>query len=216
MVLRGFKGSIEQLAPMFSAVKYKGRPLYKWAREGMEIARRPRQVHIYDIEILKKERDQLTLRIACSSGTYIRALAHDIGKIYGTGAALCGLRRTKIGDIDIVDSSDIKGIIGLSENENLPEKCSWIRSLGHLFGGVPALIVKKEHIKKVQNGGRLSKDMLEPGHDALEKASNGKRLFNGMTAVRSTDGRLIAIHRALPEDVTGSPDGFFTKSVVIF
>ena len=113
-ILKNHTGNIEQIAPMFSAVKHKGQPLYKWARKGIEITRKPRQVTVYGIYILENSGDLLTLRISCSSGTYIRALADDIGTAYGTGAALSGLKRTRIGNMDVIDACGIDEVISLS------------------------------------------------------------------------------------------------------
>ena len=99
--IKHFIGTIQQTVPRFSAVKINGQRAYKLARKGAEFETPTREVTIYNIEILKYEYPELTIRCEVSSGTYIRTLAEDIGKELGTGAYLTSLRRTKVGDYDV-------------------------------------------------------------------------------------------------------------------
>ncbi len=96
-VLESFRGEIEQVPPMYSAVKQAGRPLYKLARKGVEVERRPRKVCISELELLKFEPPLIHIRITCSKGTYIRSLADDIGMALGSGAHITALRRLRVG-----------------------------------------------------------------------------------------------------------------------
>lgn len=93
-----FTGTVEQIPPMYSALKYGGKKLYELARKGEEVVRLPRQVTFHEHEILNFELPRLTLRIKCSKGTYIRSLARDLGEALGSKAYLSGLERTAIGD----------------------------------------------------------------------------------------------------------------------
>ncbi|NLG28314.1 MAG: hypothetical protein GX557_10410 [Chloroflexi bacterium] len=95
--LGAFVGEIWQVPPMFSALKHEGKPLYKLARRGVDVEREPRQVTIYALEIEAWQVPDLTLRVACSKGTYIRALAYDLGQALGPGAYLAELRRLAVG-----------------------------------------------------------------------------------------------------------------------
>lgn len=95
--LKKFVGEIEQIPPMYSAKKVKGKKLYQLARQGKSIARQPQKVTVYKIELLKFSKSTLKIKVGCSSGTYIRSLADDIGKVLGCGAYLEELCRTKIG-----------------------------------------------------------------------------------------------------------------------
>ena len=88
-----FSGEIDQIPPMYSALKHNGQPLYKLARKGEEIERKSRRITIYDLEILRHQDDELDIRVHCSKGTYIRTLAEDIGEFLGCGAHLTALRR---------------------------------------------------------------------------------------------------------------------------
>jgi tRNA pseudouridine55 synthase len=100
-VIPSFTGRIEQVPPAFSACKVDGRRAYKMARQGQEVELKPKTLVIDKIEVLEFSPSELTLRIVCSKGTYIRALARDIGIALRSGAHLTALRRTRVGDIDI-------------------------------------------------------------------------------------------------------------------
>lgn len=111
-----FEGEIEQIPPMFSAVKHKGRPLYKLARRNIKVERSPRVVTIHHLEILAIRKPEVTFRVCCSKGTYIRVLASDIGAAIGCGAHLSSLTRTRSGIFTLSDA------ISLDEIENCPQK----------------------------------------------------------------------------------------------
>ena len=95
--LDAFRGEIEQVPSMFSAIKHEGQPLYKLARAGVEVEREPRRVTIYANELIALGDDALTLDIQCSKGTYVRSIAHDLGEALGCGAHVAALRRTQAG-----------------------------------------------------------------------------------------------------------------------
>ncbi len=95
LAVRGFVGKIKQIPPMYSAIKVKGKKLYTLARAGIEIEREPREITIYEINILSIEGDRAELDVKCSKGTYIRTLCHDIGQSLGCGGCMEGLVRTQ-------------------------------------------------------------------------------------------------------------------------
>jgi len=100
-VLQQFIGSIEQIPPAFSACKIEGNRAYQLARKGMEVELKPKLLVIDEIELLSFQEDLLTIRVVCSKGTYIRALARDIGRALHSGAHLIALQRTRIGDVTL-------------------------------------------------------------------------------------------------------------------
>ncbi len=100
-VLERFRGEIEQIPPMYSALKQQGRRLYDLARQGIEVARPPRRVRLYELQLLDFGSDWLELEVFCSKGTFIRTLAEDIAKALGTLGHVEQLRRTRVGDFDI-------------------------------------------------------------------------------------------------------------------
>lgn len=95
-----FVGDIEQVPPMYSALKRDGRPLYEYARAGIEVERAPRRVRIHALDLLEETEDGFRVRVVCSKGTYIRSLAMDLGRTLGCGAHLSALRRTRIGPFE--------------------------------------------------------------------------------------------------------------------
>jgi len=120
-VLPKFIGRIEQVPPSFSACKVDGKRAYDMARKGHEVELRPKVLVIDEIEMLDFDRAAMTLklRIVCSKGTYIRALARDIGKALGSGAHLVGLRRTRVGDISVDKCLDIDRAVELIRNAEI-------------------------------------------------------------------------------------------------
>ncbi len=98
-VLDGFRGDIEQIPSMYSALKHKGQPLYKLARQGLEVERKPRQVKIFSLRLLESRPDEMDLEVHCSKGTYVRTLVEDIGEVLGCGAHVIALRRTAVGGL---------------------------------------------------------------------------------------------------------------------
>lgn len=99
--LESFQGRIEQQVPLYAAVKVRGKPLYRWARENKEVTRPWRTVTIYRLALKRFSGCSLTIEVACSKGTYIRALAEDIGRALGYPAHLATLRRTQVGPFDL-------------------------------------------------------------------------------------------------------------------
>ena len=98
-----FRGPIDQVPPMYSAVKREGQPLYKLARKGMEVEREPRRVEIYRNQLVAYDGQDISLLIDCSKGTYVRTIADDLGELFGCGAHVVELRRTKAGPFEIGD-----------------------------------------------------------------------------------------------------------------
>jgi tRNA pseudouridine55 synthase len=146
--LESFKGRILQKPPMFSALKHKGRPLYKYARKGMDIPRESRSVYIHYIELLNTNLTFVTFRTLCSKGTYIRTLCDDIGKKLGVGAHLFELKRIAIGPFNIKDALSI---------EELNSTKDYLRSKGiytidKALSWLPELKIKGSLIKAVRNG----------------------------------------------------------------
>ena len=110
-VLAGFRGEIEQIPPMFSALKKDGKRLYKLAREGVEVERSPRKVRIFDLTMLSLEKERLRIAVHCSKGTYIRTLAEDIGNSLNCGAHITALRRTGLGPFAINQAHELDSVV---------------------------------------------------------------------------------------------------------
>jgi tRNA pseudouridine55 synthase len=112
-VLTRFLGEIQQVPPMYSALKRDGRPLYEYARKGIELEREARTVSVYSIDLLGMAGDALKLRVHCGKGLYVRTLAEEIGAALGCGAHLAALRREEVGPFSIVDAISLDDLAGL-------------------------------------------------------------------------------------------------------
>ena len=147
-LLPQFTGDIQQIPPMHSALKRNGRPLYELARQGIEVEREARAVTIYAIDLLDFAGDLLTLRVACSKGTYIRVLAADIGAALGCGAHLTALRRTRVGDLDL------DGAVTLAELEGLDEtgRLAHLKPVDALLHSLPILTVEGDAAQRFSHG----------------------------------------------------------------
>ena len=171
-VLPQFTGAILQVPPMHSALKLNGRPLYELARKGIEVERKARAVHIYQIDKLAFAGDSLTLRVACSKGTYIRVLAADIGAALGCGAHLVALRRTVVGALDLANAVTLAELEAMSDEE----RCGRLQPVDALLHTLPVLDVEGAEAERFSHGNPV----------ALPAGLDGKiRVY--------ADGRLIGI-----------------------
>lgn len=116
-VLQRFRGDIEQMPPMYSALKRDGKPLYEYARQGVELERPLRQVTISRLDLLSFDGRDAVVDVACSKGTYIRTLAADIGTALGCGAHLLALRRTRVADLTIEEAVSLDAIEALPASD---------------------------------------------------------------------------------------------------
>ncbi len=126
--LKKFTGAIEQVPPAFSACKVDGQRAYKMARRGEEVVIRPKLLVIDEIELMEFSPESITVRVVCSKGTYIRALARDIGIALGSGGHLTALRRTRVGDVSVSDCLTVPQAVELlntvvieSDDDSIPE-----------------------------------------------------------------------------------------------
>lgn len=153
-VLKQFRGRIRQIPPMYSAKKVSGVRLHELARRGEVIERQPIEVEIKELELLPDARDanrevqEFTFRVLCSSGTYVRTLAEDIGKSLGVGAHLTGLRRTRAGRCDLSKALTLEQIGKLVETDKLGEVMISMNDAVNL----PAIRLNDEECKAVAHG----------------------------------------------------------------
>ena len=149
-VLDAFRGELEQVPPMYSAVKIGGKKLYELARKGREVERAPRRVTIRRLELLEgpsgpEGRDYL-LRVGCSKGTYVRTLCHDIGRALGCGGTMFSLRRTMAAGFALAQSHPLTEVL------EHPDPASLLTPVDAYFSGRPELRLRPEAEKKVRNG----------------------------------------------------------------
>ena len=147
--LEKFKGELEQIPPMYSAIKVGGKKLYELARKGESIERRSRHITVFDLDIAGRADDDYVLRVSCSKGTYVRTLCNDIGQALGCGGCMSSLRRTKAGVFSVEDAHTIAEV---QEAVDRGEAESLIIPLDTLFSEFNKLIVPAVAEKKLRNG----------------------------------------------------------------
>jgi len=147
-VMNTFRGEIEQIPPMYSALKVNGKKLYDLAREGVEIERKKRKVNIYDIDLLDFAFPKARIRITCSKGTYIRTLVDDIGEKLGTFAYVDELIRIRVGDLDIKDAIKSEDLLSMAKKD-LVEKLYPIDTALRDFDKI---ILDKKYLSNLING----------------------------------------------------------------
>jgi len=175
--LAGFRGEIEQVPPMYSALKHGGRPLYALARAGQTVARESRQVTVHELELVSRMGDFLRLRVRCSKGTYVRQLAADLGLALGTGAHLEALRRTAVGRFQIERAVTLDDLQALGEQARL----AWLQPADSLLAELPRLDLDEAQAARFLNG------------QAIDLAVCG-----GSCRVYLRDGPLLGVGEARP------------------
>ena len=152
-----FLGEVEQVPPPYSAAKYKGRPLYKWARKGIKVEKKPKKVEILEFKLQKIEHSLVYFKIRCSKGTYVRSLIHELGQRLGCGAVLVELRRVRKGPFTIEEAMTLEEVEELFREGRLEER---IKSLAEALEFIPAVTVSAATAQSIRQGRLLSLNVL--------------------------------------------------------
>jgi tRNA pseudouridine55 synthase len=190
-----FKGEIDQVPPMYSALKKDGKPLYKLARQGKVVEREPRRMTVYDLGGELIDNDRVELTISCSSGFYVRQLAHDLGEHLGCGAHIVELRRLGVGELDVADGYTFDALDELATDE---ERDGCLIEADQAIIHVPAVTVipnasfyfcRGESVRTQEEGssGRVrvyddGGQFLGIGEITPDRLVTPKRLFTNITA----------------------------------
>lgn len=156
--LKQFVGQIEQVPPPYSAVKVKGRRAYEMARNGEEVQLEPRIINVHSLELIEWNAPEVVIDVHCSSGTYVRSLAYDLGEVLGCGANLTGLRRTKSGRFTLKDSTPLRKLNEAFENS------SWYQYLipaAEALSDWPSITLNNEEVDNVRHGHRIERGSSE-------------------------------------------------------
>lgn len=198
--LQTFVGEIEQVPPPYSAVKVKGRRAYEMAREGEEVDLAPRRIKVYSLELLEWAPPEAVIDVYCSSGTYVRSLAHDLGEKLGCGAHLIGLRRTKSGRFTLREAVPLRKLRESFEDGN------WYQYLipaAEALSDWPSIELSNEQVEAIRHGHRIAVDEVVE----VEQGSN----YHGSNMVRgvSEQGELVALMELVPEENSWQPKKVF-------
>ena len=164
-----FRGEIDQVPPMHSALKRDGVPLYKLARKGESVERQPRRVRILELELLDFRSPLIELRVRCSKGTYVRALAEDIGAALGTGAHLAALRRTGSGRFRVDDAIALPALEAMA----LSQRRGRLLPVDSLLSQLPRVELDAASEARLRNGQALQISALPEGVSAVYGAGGG-------------------------------------------
>jgi len=192
-VLARFRGAIDQLPPMHSALKHEGRALYDYARAGIDVERAPRRVTVHRIDIVEWQSPALVIDVSCSKGTYIRTLAEDIGSALGCGATLAALRRTGSGALDVRDAITIEALAALDEDA----RAHRLLPPDVLLGGWPEVLLADDEAGRFLTG--LRRRVALADASAVRVYAARPRAFLGTAHIRS--GELIADRLLSPTEV---------------
>ncbi len=195
-ILKQFEGEIEQVPPAYSAVRVQGKRAYALAREGKPVELKPRKIKVYKLDLLEWEPPDLVVDVYCSSGTYVRSLAHDLGQALGTGAYLLGLRRTQSGRFTLRDA------VPLSRLQQAFQEGDWYRFLIPAAEALPpewpTVELDSDQVERVRHGHRV------PAPEAYEPEQLVRAL--------SEQGDLVAVMQYVPETQELQPKKVFLPS----
>ncbi len=176
--LSRFRGELEQVPPMYSALKSEGRPLYELARKGVTVARIPRRIRVARLDLVRFALPLLEIEVRCSKGTYVRTLAEDIGVALGTVAHLAGLRRTASGAFRVADACTLEALEAFGPSE----RAGRLLPLAALLRGLPRAELEGAQEARFRNGQTLP----------LQGAAQG---LSGLCGVYGSGGRVIGLGR---------------------
>ena len=179
-VLPRFRGKIQQIPPMYSALKVNGQKLCDLARKGKEVERQPRQIEIYELECLEFSGNTARLRVHCSKGTYIRTLCKDIGEALGCGGCMAALRRVSAGEYTIEEAVPLQTLL---DTEN-PEQ--HLRTVDTMFRNLDAVTLTVNQEKRCRNGNSFSIAMADGTYRAYSQTGEFLMLAQVTDGIMST------------------------------
>ena len=179
-VLEQFRGEIQQIPPMYSALKVNGQKLYQLARKGKEVERQPRTITIHDLELLDFTGETATLRVACSKGTYIRTLCKDIGENLGCGGCMESLRRVKAGAYTIGEAVPLQTLI----ESNDPGQ--YLRPVDSMFTAHEAVTLTPKQTLRCRNGNSFSVSLPDGTYRAYGETGEFMMLAKVESGIMST------------------------------
>ena len=179
-VLPKFRGKIQQIPPMYSALKVNGQKLCDLARKGKEVERQPREIEIFELECLEFTGTTARLRVRCSKGTYIRTLCKDIGEALGCGGCMAELRRVQAGEYTIAESVPLAELLETTE----PEK--YLRPVDTMFRNYPEVTLTEKQELRCRNGNSFSIQLPDGTYRAYAKDGEFLMLAQVDSGIMST------------------------------
>ena len=179
-ILPQFRGNIQQIPPMYSALKVNGQKLVDLARKGKEVERQPRQITVFELTCLEFSGREARLRVRCSKGTYIRTLCKDIGQALGCGGCMAALRRVQAGEYTIGEAVPLQTLLETEE----PEK--FLRPVDSMFRNYPDVTLTEKQTMRCRNGNSFSVTLTEGTYRAYSQSGEFLMLAKVEAGVMST------------------------------
>lgn len=201
--IQSFVGPYEQIPPMYSALKVNGKKLYELAREGKEVERKARPVTIHYIEIMEMSLPQITIKVGCSKGTYIRTLCHDLGEKLGCGAAMAALERTKSGQFSLdtaITLAELEEKLKASEEDREKIVRSLVIPVDNMFLEYQELRLLPQWERLIQNGNSFDEKYLRKEFLKMDRADKsqyrvyiGENTFMGVYEYRKNEKKFYPV-----------------------
>ena len=197
-VFARFRGAIWQMPPMYSAIHYGGRRLYQLARRGLSVQRKPRRITVYDLMLLGRSDRDVIFRITCSSGTYVRTLCHDMGRLLGCGAYLRLLERTRVGPFDIESALLLERLCSMAKVGQLGQV---LIPMDEALAFLPSVVLRQDCVGDVLQGMPISRRFVRTLSTGIARGA--------IVRVRSGDGQLLALAEAVtgPDEQAAATEG---------
>jgi len=185
--LTHFRGQIDQVPPMVSALKHRGTPLHRLARQGVEVERAPRPVEFFRLELTRWEPPECTLEMVCSPGTYVRALAHDLGQMLGCGACVAGLTRLASGDFCLEDAITLEELTQAVEENRWPDLLHPMDTA--LAGRFPSLHLDANAARRICSGQAI----VDTAPASAARRKHDERQTANLARVYGPGGTFLAV-----------------------
>ncbi len=203
--LDSFRGQIEQVPPIYSALKHQGKPLYELARAGINVELKSRPVTIHELELIGFQQPTVTIEVVCGKGTYIRSIAHDLGQILGCGAHLKSLIRLRCGIFDIKDAVSMPQ---LEEAFRDGRGQQFLHPIDSVLSDLSSVAVNDDEANNIRNGRPLALESFSIPKQVETASENRSRAY-------TLDGKFIAVLRFNPDDGQWYPQKVFSQSDAI-
>lgn len=185
-ILGGFIGSLQQIPPMYSALKHQGQRLYHLARQGLTVSRQPRQIYVRRLTLLDLRREWATLAVTCSKGTYIRTVCEDIGLALGCGAHMTDLQRCRVGSLPLSQAHSLSSLQESAQRGSFPDM---LIPLGEALNFLPSLELTGRQYEAIRLGRRDGLATCVPPSNGLRLTASGYRLCT------KTQGPFAVMHQ---------------------
>ncbi len=195
-VLPSFRGTISQIPPIHSALKVAGKPMYDYARKGLDVERKPRDVQIKQLECAKFSGDEIIIDVSCGKGTYIRTLGEDIGAALGCGAHLIALRRTASSSLTIDQAITLEQLEAFSESE----RDAMLLPIDTLLQDLPSIMLESRMVIRLQQG--QCQEAHADWRPGMVSIYDLNRVFIGLAEV--TEARQLVAKRLIAEHASSS------------